>query len=139
MSADEHRTVLRRYFSDLINKRDYASADRLLAADFSFHDPAVSPEPMTREAFLSFLGAFNVAFPDYQFSVEDQIVCDDKAVARWRFTGTHRGEFLGIPPTGRAVTLTGIDIFEFAGGKIVQGWVETNVAGLLRQLGVLPG
>ena len=139
MSADEHRTVLRRYFSDLINKRDYASADRLLAADFTFHDPAVSPEPMTREAFLSFLGAFNVAFPDYQFSVEDQIVCDDKAVARWRFTGTHRGEFLGIAATGRAVTLTGIDIFEFAGGKIVQGWVETNVAGLLRQLGVLPG
>ena len=139
MSADEHRTVLRRYFSDLINKRDYASADRLLAADFTFHDPAVSPEPMTREAFLGFLGAFNVAFPDYQFSVEDQIVCDDKAVARWRFTGTHRGEFLGIAATGRAVTLTGIDIFEFAGGKIVQGWVETNVAGLLRQLGVLPG
>jgi steroid delta-isomerase-like uncharacterized protein len=94
---------------------------------------------MTREAFLAFLGAFNVAFPDYQFSVEDQIVCDDKAVARWRFTGTHRGEFLGIAATGRAVTLTGIDIFEFAGGKIVQGWVETNVAGLLRQLGVLPG
>lgn len=139
MSVDEHRTVLRRYFSDLINKRDYASADRLLAADFTFHDPAVSPEPMTREAFLAFLGAFNVAFPDYQFSVEDQIVCDDKAVARWRFTGTHRGEFLGIAATGRAVTLTGIDIFEFSGGKIVQGWVETNVAGLLRQLGVLPG
>ena len=103
MSADEHRTVLRRHFSDLINKRDYTSADRLLAADFTFHDPAVSPEPMTREVFLGFLGALNVAFPDYQFSVEDQIVCDDKAVARWRFTGTHRGEFLGIPTTGRAV------------------------------------
>jgi steroid delta-isomerase-like uncharacterized protein len=139
MSVDEHKTVVRRYFSDLINKRDYASADRLLAADVRFHDPAVSPEPMTREAFLGFLGAFNAAFPDYQFSVEDQIVCEDKAVARWRFTGTHRGEFLGIPATGRAVTLTGIDIFEFAGGKIVQAWVEANVAGLLRQLGVLPG
>jgi steroid delta-isomerase-like uncharacterized protein len=139
MSVDEHRTVLRRYFSDLINKREYASADRLLAADFRFHDPAISTEPMTREAFFGFLGVLNAAFPDYQFSVEDQIVCDDKAVARWRFTGTHRGEFLGIPATGRAVTLTGIDIFEFAGGKIAQGWVEANVAGLLRQLEVLPG
>ena len=139
MSADEHRTVVRRYFSDLINKRDYGSAERLLGADFRFHDPAMSHEPMTREVFLGFLGALSTAFPDYQFTVEDQIVCEDKAVARWRFTGTHRGEFLGVPATGRAVTVTGIDIFEFAGGKIVQAWAEANVAGLLRQLGVLPG
>ena len=139
MSADEHRTVVRRYFSDLINKRDYTAADRLLGADFRFHDPAMAHEPMTREVFFGFLGALNAAFPDYQFTVEDQIVCEDKAVARWRFTGTHRGEFLGVPATGRAVTVTGIDIFEFAGGKIVQAWVEVNLAGLLQQLGVLPG
>jgi predicted ester cyclase len=78
------------------------------------------------------------AFPDLHFTVEDQIAAGDRVVTRWAGTGTHEGEFQGIPPTGRKVRISGIDIDRFASGKVVECWPEVNELGLLQQLGVLP-
>ena len=78
------------------------------------------------------------AFPDLHIEVEDTIVEGDKAVCRNRVTGTHRGEFMGVPPTGRPVGYNEIFIFRGAGGRIVETWGVVDTAALMRQLGMLP-
>jgi steroid delta-isomerase-like uncharacterized protein len=78
------------------------------------------------------------AFPDLKLMVEDQIAEGDKVVTRWSATGTHQGELLGIPPTGKQTTATGITIDRIQGGKIVETWTHWDNLGLLQQLGVVP-
>ena len=90
------------------------------------------------EGFKAYVSAFRVAFPDLHATVEDQIAEEGKAAMRFTARGTHKGEFQGIPPTGKQVTLSGIDIQRIVDGKIVENWVSLDALGLLQQLGVLP-
>jgi predicted ester cyclase len=78
------------------------------------------------------------AFPDSYLTVEDMIAEGDKVVARLTSGGTHQGAYMGIPPTGKHVKVTLIDIFRIAGGKGVEHWMEFDAMGLLQQLGVAP-
>ena len=78
------------------------------------------------------------AFPGMEITVDDIIAEGDKVVTRWSSVGKHKGELMGIPGTGKDVTVTGITIDRFAGGKIVESWGEFDLAGLLMQLGVAP-
>ncbi len=81
---------------------------------------------------------YRTAFPDIHFTVEDQIAEGDKLVTRFTITGTHKGELMGIPPTGVHITMTGM-IFDLnVGGKILEGWANTDALGMLQQLGVIP-
>jgi steroid delta-isomerase-like uncharacterized protein len=77
------------------------------------------------------------AFPDLQITVEDQIAEGDKVATRWRGRGTHQGDFLGIPSTGRPMEIAGITIFRLADGKIVESWGNPDNLGMLVQLGVI--
>lgn len=81
---------------------------------------------------------YATAFPDTHFMVEDMIAEGDKVVARLTIHATQRGAFMSLPPTGKHVTFTGIDIIRIAGGKLVERWAETDILGLLQQLGVVP-
>ena len=87
---------------------------------------------------MQFYGTLRAAFPDLHFKVEDQIAAGDRVVTRWTASGTHAGEFQGIPADRQAVRITGIDIDRFVDGKVVECWPEVNELGLLQQLGVLP-
>ena len=78
------------------------------------------------------------AFPDIHATVEDLIEEGDKVVGRMVITGTHRGEYMGIPPTGKSVTYNEIFIFRFAGGRIAETWGVADVLAQMRQLGMLP-
>ncbi len=78
------------------------------------------------------------AFPDSQLPVEDQIAEGDKVVTRWTCRATHTGEFQGMPPTGKYTTMTGTTIFRIANGKLVEGWTNADMLGLLQQLGAIP-
>lgn len=80
--------------------------------------------------------AFRTAFPDLQLTIADEIAAGDKVVQRLTATGTHRGPFMGIPPTGKRVTMSSIEIMRVAGGRIAEHWDEFDVAGVLQQLGV---
>jgi steroid delta-isomerase-like uncharacterized protein len=82
---------------------------------------------------------FRSAFPDLQFTMEDQIADGDKVVHRLTATGTHRGEFMGIPPTDKRVRVTGVNINQFVDGKIVEAWGFMDMMGLMQQLGAIPG
>jgi hypothetical protein len=84
------------------------------------------------------LAQFHTAFPDAEMCVEEQIAEEDKVATRWRFSGTHRVEVLGIPPTGKSVAVTGISIYRLAGGRVTDDRGEDDALGLMRQLGMVP-
>ena len=90
------------------------------------------------EALTQYVAALHAGFPDIQFTVEEQIVEGDKAAARWTCKGTHKGEFMGIPATGKQTSAVGISTYRLQNGKFVENWVLWDALNLLRQLGVLP-
>jgi steroid delta-isomerase-like uncharacterized protein len=86
-----------------------------------------------------FMSEFRQAFPDFHSTIEDQIAEGDKVVTRWTMRGTHQGEFRGIAPTGKQITVTGIGIFRFSDeGKVIESWDNFDQLGMMRQLGVVP-
>jgi len=81
---------------------------------------------------------YRTAFPDVHFTIEDQIAEGDRVVTRWTARGTHQGPLVGIPPTSKQVTMSGIAIYRLVDGKIVEQWGVNDMLGLLQQLGVVP-
>jgi len=81
---------------------------------------------------------FFTGFPDLALTVEFTITEEDKVAVRWTATGTHSGDFRGIPPTGKPINIAGVAIYRVAGGKIVEGWSQPDTLGLLQQIGVIP-
>ncbi|MFF6804656.1 ester cyclase [Streptomyces sp. NPDC012616] len=127
----------RRFFETVAAPGGLAPLDGLLAQDYHDHDPAnvqdtIGMDAMRREVEM-WRGGFDVTF-----TVEDQISEDDRVCTRWTFDGTHHGEFMGLAPTGREVTMTGTTVFRFDDdGRIAEGWWQYDRLGLMAQLGAL--
>jgi steroid delta-isomerase-like uncharacterized protein len=136
MSTEENKAIVRRLIEEGINQRDLALFDELYAPDFLYHLALTTIEGV--EAYKQFNLMSFTAFPDLRFTIEDQIAEGDKVVSRWLVSGTHKGPFQGIPPTGKQVTVTGVGINRFANGKIVENWTNMDFLGILQQLGVVP-
>jgi steroid delta-isomerase-like uncharacterized protein len=136
MSTEENKGLLRRLFEEVWNQGNLATVDELLSADYVLHDPAMLIRGP--EGFKAYVAAFRGAFPDLHATIEDQIAEEDKVAMRFTVRATHKGEFQGLPPTGKQVILTGIDIQRIANGKIAENWVNLDALGLLQQLGVAP-
>ena len=83
--------------------------------------------------------AMRIAVPDFQTRIEDLVAEGDRVAARISWEGTHNGELLGIPPTGKHVKVTEMQFYRMSNGKIIERWVETDVFGMLQQLGIVPG
>ena len=82
--------------------------------------------------------ALRAGFPDFQTTIEDLIAEGDKVAGRISWQGTHKGELMGIPPTGKHVKVTEMQIYRMTNGKIVERWVESDVLGMMQQLGIIP-
>ncbi len=136
--SQQNAMLVRRAIEEIWNRGNYAALNDIVAADIVVHAATPGEEIHGPEGIKRFYGMLRTAFPDLRFTVEDQIAEGDRVVTRWTATGTHDGEFQGIPPTGKQVRLTGIDIDRLADGKVVECWPEVNEVGLLRQLGALP-
>ncbi len=136
MSIEENKAVVRRFFEELLSRDDIAVADELLSPGFRFYF-AGSPDPMNLESYKEFLVARRAAFPNRRFVVEDMIAEGDKVSVRFTMRGTHKGEFRGIAPSGKEVTMTGIDTIRLSDGKMVEDRVEVDQLGMMRQLGVI--
>jgi len=137
MPSDENKALVRRVVDEVWNRQNLAAIDELFAADLVDHGlpPGVPP---TREGVKQFAAAFWRAFPDGRMNVEDQIAERDLVVTRWTARATHLGELMGIPPTGRQVVVSGINVDRVAGGMIVEAWSQFDQVGMLRQLGAMP-
>jgi steroid delta-isomerase-like uncharacterized protein len=129
-----------RRFLELINAGDIDQFIKMLADDFVEHEPMPPGSPPGREGTRQLFTMMRAAFPDMHWEPEDVLVDGDKAVARIRFTATHDGEFMGIPATGRNVTVQIIDITRFGDdGLAYEHWGVFDTMGLMQQLGVAPG
>jgi len=97
-----------------------------------------APDPLTMEGFKQLGAVFLSAFPGGTGIIEDIIVEGNKVVSRLTFRGTHTGDLMGIPPTGKTVTISEMIIDQFADGKIVESWHLFDQMGMMQQLGVIP-
>lgn len=136
MPADENKAIVRRFFSEVVNERNLAVADDLVARDFIEHS-ALPGLPPGRDGFKQFLTMLATAFPDLHVTIEDILTDRDKVVVRLTIRGTHRGELMGMPPTNKPATWSGIDIIRIANGKMVERWGERDLLRLMEQLGAL--
>ncbi|MFC1633346.1 alpha/beta fold hydrolase [Planctomycetota bacterium] len=118
------------------NQGNLAVADEIFATDFVNHDPS-RPDVTDLESYKGAVVEYRTAFPDFRVVIH-MVAEGDKVAARWTATGTHQGEFMGIPPTGKHMTWTGMNIFRLAGGKIVEAWWSYDALALMQQLGVMP-
>lgn len=135
--AQQNKTIVRRFVEEFQNGGNESAAEELLAADFVDHSPfpGVSPD---REGVKRLFAALRQAFPDLRAKIHDQLAEKDRVATRKTFRGTHRGEFLGIAPTGRSVSFDVIDVARIADGRIAEQWNVVDLMGLLQQIGPQP-
>ena len=136
MSIEENKAIVRRY-QEIYNSNDLDALAEVVSENLL--TPKILPglshgiEGAKAAHRIMLMG-----FPDYQTTIDDLIAEGDKVVARITMTGTHSGEFMGMPPTGKHVSFTGIYIARIEDGKIVEHWGEEDGASLMQQLGALP-
>ena len=137
--SDQNKALARRNVQEIWNQGNLSVIDELVAPNATFHDPSVPGGKFTGpEGFRQFVQIYRGAFPDVRLTIEDLIAEGDKVVSRWTATGTHKGELMGIAPTGKRVTVTGCNIDQYLTGKVVEGWASYDMLGMLQQLGVVP-
>jgi steroid delta-isomerase-like uncharacterized protein len=127
-----------RHLYELINAGDVDGFDQVLAADFVEHEEAPGLAP-TREGAIEFFKMYISAFPDLRFVAQDMLSSGDKVVTRARATGTHHGEFMGMPPTGKRFDVQLIDIVRFGDdGLAREHWGIFDALAMMQQLGAVP-
>lgn len=136
MSAEENKAVVHRMLEEAINQRNLDVLDEIFAPEFVDHTAVPGQAPGV-EGLKQFFAMMDAGFPDFRAAVEDVIAEGDKVAVRFTFHGTHQGEFMDIPPTGRRVTMPGIDILRVVDGKVVELWGQEDVLGMMRQLGAV--
>jgi steroid delta-isomerase-like uncharacterized protein len=137
MSTEQNKALAKRWGDEIWGKGNLAVVDELFAPNFVFHYPATEVTP-NREGYKKIVTEWRAPLADIEGTTEDTIAEGDKVVVRWTWSGTHKGDYMGIAPTGKRMTLTGICILRIAGGKIVEEWGEMDMLGMMQQLGAFP-
>lgn len=136
MQVETNTTVASRWYEEVFNAGKIELIDELFAPNFVDHDPG-NPLPGF-EGLRQLVSMYRSAFPDLRLTIEDEITEGDRVVTRFTGRGTHKGPLMGIPPTGKRVTITAIDILRFENGRIVEHWGNQDLLGMMQQLGVIP-
>ena len=137
MSTEENKALVNRFMDEVLNKKNLAVTDEITVEDFVELDPLPGQGP-GREGLKQILAVLFTAFPDQLWTLEEQAAEGEKVWSRFTWRGTHRGEFMGIPPTGRAVTVKGMVIDRFVDGKWTESRILMDNLGMMQQLGVIP-
>jgi steroid delta-isomerase-like uncharacterized protein len=133
--SEENKALARKFLS-MFELGDSSMADEIVAADYYNHD---APDPsIGLEGIKAAVTMFKNAFPDAQVKIAFQLTEGDKVVSRYTWSGTHQGEYYGIPATGKQVNWTSTVTFRIADGKIREAWLNSDRLGLMQQLGVVP-
>ncbi len=137
-TPEEQNEALIRQVLELINDRNLDAAFELYAPDYIYHGPG-GQELRGRDAIRGLWAVFLTGFPDLHSTVDDVISEGDKLVLRWTVQGTHTGEFLGIPPSNKQMSLPVTEIFRIADGQLVEAWDQYDRLDLMEQIGGIPG
>jgi steroid delta-isomerase-like uncharacterized protein len=127
------------FIQALFTKGDIDAVDRYLHPDFVDHDPPLPHGPAGREGMRNAALTFRAALPDWHSELDQLVEEGDVVVERFHASGTHRGELMGVPATGRTLVLQGINVFRIDDGRIVERWGRLDTLGLMQQLGLVPG
>jgi len=133
--SDTNKALLRRFYDEVIGQGKLDLIDELISPDFIEHEEFPDLPP-GREGVKQVFKMFLEGFPDLHFHVKDMVAEGDKVVARLTMHGTHKGPFMGMPPTGKEVFVQAIDILRFTDGKAVEHWGVTDQMSMMQQLGI---
>lgn len=133
MTIEENKQLYRRFIQEVFNEGKVERAEAFLAPDYVLHD-APPDAPTGAAAVVGVVRMFRAAFPDLVITLDALVAEGDVVCARATTRGTHRGAFMGNPPTGNTVSMTGLTMVRVSGGRIAESWVKNDTAGLLRQL-----
>ena len=136
--SEENKAIARRFYIEVAGQGNLSLIDELVAEDFVDHNapgPDIAPG---REGLKQVFTAFGSAFPDMKGTLDDQVAEGDKVVSRMTFTGTHQGDYLGMPATGKSFSIEAVEIFRFEGGMIAERWGQADRIGMMQQLGLAP-
>jgi steroid delta-isomerase-like uncharacterized protein len=134
----ENKAIVRSLYEEVWNKRRVELVDELMSPSHAMHDNHLADSGVGPEAYKRNVALYIKGFPDLRFTVEDMVSEEDKVVVSWTASGTHKGEFRGIPPTGKKISVQGITINHIANGKIMDSDISLDYLGLMQQLGVAP-
>ena len=136
MSAEQNKAIVSRWVAGGWNAGDLSLVDEFYA-DYTLHSPGM-PDVQGTEAFKAFVTMYRTAFPDIHFTLEETVAEGDKVAWRATTRGTHGGDLMGIPPTGKPVVVSSSIVSRFENGKWAEDWVLIDMLGMLQQLGVIP-
>jgi predicted ester cyclase len=139
MSAKDLKALTRRFLEEHNKGKAAAMAviDELYATNIVYHGGGGEEIRGLKDYKQSTSESYNVS-PDLHFTIDDMVVEGDKVAVRFTLTGTHKGEFMGRPPTNKKLTMWGINIYRVVDGKFVEGWERADTLGLMQQLGLVP-
>lgn len=137
MSIEQNKAIVRAFVEEAQGKGNLAVIDQYLAPDFVDHS-ALPGIPPSREGVRILFAALRAAFPDLQVNIRQQVAEGEQVMTHKTFTATHRGEFLGVPATGRNVSFDVIDILRVVDGRLTEHTMVFDQFGLLKQLGAIP-
>jgi steroid delta-isomerase-like uncharacterized protein len=141
MSPEQNKDLVRRYFQEMYVEHNLDVIDEIFSEDYVSHeklDPSREETIHGRESLREAIEMCSSAFADHSCTIEDMVAEGDRVVTRWTSTATHKGSFMGISPTNRQVTITGITIDRIVDRRVAETWTNWDQFGLLQQLGVFP-
>jgi steroid delta-isomerase-like uncharacterized protein len=139
MSSEQNKALVNRLVEEVLNRGNLSVIDEITSPDFIENEELPPGIPPGREAPKALFSMLFNAFPDFHATIEHLIAEGDTVVLHMTWTGTQKGEFMGIPPTGRRISVNVIDIIRIANGKLAEHWGIMDSATMMQQLGAMPG
>ena len=136
MSGERNKALIRRLFDEVLNAGNFGLLDQLIGASYVEHNP-VAKQAAGAAGVRDKVQGLRTAFPDLRFVLEELIAEGAIVAARYRWQGTHKGTFLGIAPTGRRLSVRGMDFYRLEDGRVIEHWDTVDEFGMLSQLGDL--
>jgi steroid delta-isomerase-like uncharacterized protein len=136
-TEEQNKAIIHRMTEVFFNQGNVESAEQFFADTYVHHDPA-SPQVRDRDGLKQALRAFLAGCPDLHITTDALLAEGDTVTKRWTYHATHTGDLSGLPPTGKRITMSGLELFRLADGKIVESWVAYDNLSLMQQLGIMP-
>jgi steroid delta-isomerase-like uncharacterized protein len=137
MPAD-NKAIVRRLYEEVWNNRKLEVVNELISPSHALQGPTVFGSSIGPEAYKRQVSSLLEAYPDLLWTIEDTIAERDKVVACWTLSGTHKGDYMGVPATNKKVSVGGMTIHHIAGGKIMDSHTNWDALGMMQQLGAVP-
>jgi steroid delta-isomerase-like uncharacterized protein len=134
--AEQNKQIIKQFYEEM-DSQDLADWEKLTAPGYLLHMPG-TPGPMNIEAAKDLFKMFFAAFPDIRHAVQEVLADGDRLAARLTVSGTHKGDLMGIPATGRSIQMEAINTYHVSGGKIAEHWIVADMMVMMKQLGAIP-